>query len=155
MYCYTVQMEFDKSASAGYLVNHLARLFAREIHSRIGPLGLTPGTFPAMLELWAEDGLTQRDLVSRLDIEQATMANTLSRMERDGLIHRTPDADDRRAQRVWLTDHGRALREPATQAARSVNQEALAELGQDERAAFLTTLARLTQHMQSQRAARD
>lgn len=147
-------MGFDKSASAGYLVNHLARLFAREIHAQISPLGLSPGTFPAMLELWASDGLTQRDLVARLDIEQATMANTLSRMERDGLIHRTPDPEDKRARRVWLTEHGRALQAPATEAARAVNHDALASLGEDERRAFLATLRRLVAQLQAQRAPR-
>ena len=144
-------MGFDKTASAGYMVNHLARLFAREIHARIGPLGLTPGTFPAMLELWAEDGLTQRDLVARLDIEQATMANTLARMERDGLIRRTPDPKDRRAQRVWLTETGRALQGPATAAAREVNAAALDGLGADERAAFLETLATVVRGLQERR----
>lgn len=146
-------MGFDKTASAGYMVNHLARLFAREIHARIGPLGLTPGTFPAMLELWAEDGLTQRDLVARLDIEQATMANTLARMERDGLIRRTPDPKDRRAQRVWLTEAGRALQDPATAAAREVNATALEGLGADERAAFLRTLATVVRGLQQRRGA--
>jgi len=144
-------MVFDKTASAGYMVNHLARLFAREIHARIGPLGLTPGTFPAMLELWAEDGLTQRDLVARLDIEQATMANTLARMERDGLIRRTPDPKDRRAQRVWLTEAGRALQGPATAAAREVNAAALEGLGADERAAFLRTLGTVLRGLQQRR----
>ncbi len=146
-------MGFDKTASAGYMVNHLARLFAREIHARIGPLGLTPGTFPAMLELWAEDGLTQRDLVARLDIEQATMANTLARMERDGLIRRTPDPKDRRAQRVCLTEAGRALQEPATAAAREVNAVALEGLGADERAAFLKTLGAVVRGLQERRGA--
>jgi len=49
------------------------------------------------LQLWAEDGLTQRDLVERLDIEQATMGNTLGQMEHDGLIVRTPHPTDGRA----------------------------------------------------------
>lgn len=153
MQVYALDMGFNKSASAGYMVNHLARLFAREIHAHIGPLGLSPGTFPAMLELWAEDGLTQRDLVTRLDIEQATMANTLARMERDGLITRTPDPQDRRAQRVWLTEKGRALRAPATQAAAAVNADALQRFDETERAAFLEMLARMVSGMQSRRGA--
>ena len=138
-------MSFDRSTSAGYLTNHLARLFARALTPRIKPLGLSTGTFPAMLELWAEDGLTQRDLVERLDIEQATMANTLARMERDGLIRRGPDPEDGRRQRVWLTDQGRAMQAPAVAAAASVNAEALSVLSEPERAEFLRLLSRLVQ----------
>ncbi len=54
-------MTFSKDQSAGYLINHLARIFARRLSARIKPLGLTPGTFPALLELWEKDGLTQNN----------------------------------------------------------------------------------------------
>ena len=83
-------MPFEKNDSAGYLINHLARIFAQALAREIKPLGLAPGQFMVLLELWREDGLTQRDLVARLDVEQATLANTLSRMERDGLVRRAP-----------------------------------------------------------------
>ncbi len=129
-------MTFSKDQSAGYLVNHLARLFARGLSQRIKPLGLTTGTFPALLELWETDGLTQKQLVERLDIEQATMANTLARMERDGLILRKKDPTDGRVQRVWLTERARALHGPATEAAQAENASALASLNADEQAQF-------------------
>lgn len=103
-------MSFAKDQSAGYLANHMARVFAKGLAARIKPLGLTTGTFPALLELWDTDGLTQKQLVDRLDIEQATMANTLARMERDGLVVRKKDTNDGRVQRIWLTDRARALR---------------------------------------------
>ncbi|MDK3072164.1 MarR family transcriptional regulator [Sedimentitalea sp. JM2-8] len=136
-------MSFAKDRSAGYLVNHLARLFARGLSARIRPLGLTTGSFPALLELWEKDGLTQKQLVARLDIEQATMANTLARMERDGLIRRERDETDGRVQRIWLTDHARGLRGPATKAAMAENAEALAALTDSERAAFIDLMRRI------------
>ncbi|MGY6632546.1 MAG: hypothetical protein ACXIU8_02240 [Alkalilacustris sp.] len=83
-------MGVDKTAPAGCLVNHLARRFARERHARIGPLGLTPGTFPALMERWAGDGRTHRDLGGRLDIGQATMADPLAWMGREALIRHPP-----------------------------------------------------------------
>ena len=125
-------MEFSKDLSAGYLVNHMARLFEKGLAARIRPLGLTPGTFPALLELWEGDGLTQKDLVERLDIEQATMANTLARMERDGLVRREKDNIDGRVQRIRLTDHARGLRDAAIEAAVSVNNETMAGLSTQE-----------------------
>ncbi|WP_253262471.1 MULTISPECIES: MarR family winged helix-turn-helix transcriptional regulator [unclassified Roseobacter] len=123
----------------------MARLFARAIHARIKPLGLSPGNFPAMLELWARDGQTQSELVQRLDIEQATMANTLTRMERDGLITRTKDADDGRLQRIWLTERGKSLQNPATEAARSENARALQGLTAEEQDAFLALMRHVIQ----------
>ena len=96
-----------------------------------------------MLELWAEDGLTQSDLVARLDVEQATMANTLARMERDGLIRRLPHPDDKRARQNWLTPRGADLREPATAAAQALNEHALRRLSKAERQMLVDLLQRV------------
>ncbi len=136
-------MAFVKEQSAGYLANHMARLFARGLQARIRPLGLTTGTFPALLELWEQEGLTQRELVERLDIEQATMANTLARMERDGLVVRKKDPADGRIQRIWLTAKARGLRAPALRAAMAENEAALALLSEAERAQFLTLMRKV------------
>ncbi len=133
-------MTFSMRGSAGYLTNHLARLFAAGLQARIRPLGLSTGVFPVMLQLWERDGLTQKELVDRLGIEQATVANTLARMERDGLITRRSDAQDGRIKRTWLTDHGRALRDPAIAAAQAENADALSGLTGAERAQLLTLL---------------
>lgn len=144
-------MGFEKSQSAGYLANHLARLFAKALQAEIRPLGLAPAQFMTLLELWSAEaahraegreppGLTQRELVARLDVEQATMANTLARMERDGLIRRTPHPEDGRSQLVRLQAKGAALEGPATEAAKRVNQRALANLPPDRRAALLADM---------------
>jgi DNA-binding MarR family transcriptional regulator len=136
-------MVFEKNQSAGYLANHMARIFAHGLTARIKPLGLTTGTFPALLELWETDGLTQKQLIERLDIEQATMANTLARMERDGLVARKKDANDGRVQRVWLTEHARALQGPAIAAAQEENAVRLAGLTEDEKRQFVALLQKV------------
>ena len=117
-------MDFDRTASATYLANLLAKAASRALHARADGAGFAPGQFPVLLELWNGDGLTQRELLDRLDIEQATMANTLSRMERDGLISRRRHPKDKRAQLVFLTTKGKALQETALAAA-SATEEAL------------------------------
>lgn len=144
-----MRMAFKKEASAGYLANHMARLFAQGLQQRIGPLGLSIGQFPVLLELWREDGLTQKELVTRLDLEQATMANTLARMDRDGLIRRKPHPEDGRAQLIWLTEKAKALKEPATEAARAQNALALAGLSNEERTLFLDMMARTIDAMRA------
>jgi len=142
-------MRFEKTRSAGYLANHMARLFAHALHRRVRPHGLAPAQFMVLLELWAGDGLTQAQLVERLDVEQATMANTLARMQRDGLISRTAHPDDRRATRVWLTARARALEEPATAAAAEVNARALAGLSNTERERLLALMAHVIANLRA------
>jgi DNA-binding MarR family transcriptional regulator len=95
----------------------MARLFAIGLTERLRPLSLATAQFAVLLHLWENDGLTQRDLVERLDLEQATVGNTLNRMERDGLILRKPHPDDGRSQIICITDRARALRAAATRSA--------------------------------------
>lgn len=140
-------MAFEKETSAGFLANHLARLFAHRLQARIADLGLAPAQFMTLLELWEGDGLTQSDLTQRLDVEQATMANTLKRMERDGLIERTNHPEDQRAQLVWLTRKARKLEAPAKAAAHAVNQAALADLPRTERKAVIDLMSAMIETM--------
>ena len=133
-------MDFDKLNSAGFLVNHVARLFAEGLRLKIAPLGIVPGQFPALLELWEKDGQTQKQLVEKLDIEQATMANTLSRMERDGLIVRKEHPQDGRAKLIYLTQKAKIIRDEAYQAANDTNALALRGFSDKEREQFLALI---------------
>lgn len=142
-------MTFEKMNSAGYLANHMARLFAHGLQQRIKPLGLAPAQFMALLELWNKDGLTQKQLVERLDVEQATIANTITRMERDGLIARRPHPDDRRAQSIFLTPKSRQIKAAAVEAAIGQNKLALNGLSPAEQAQFLDYMRRVIEAMRA------
>lgn len=142
-------MKFEKEDSAGYLINHMARLFAKELQQRIQPLGIVTGQFPILLELWEGDGLTQRELLEKLDIEQATLANTLTRMQRDGLIKRTKHPSDARAQQIWLTKKASDIKETAYQFAWQINMESLSALDAEEQAKFMDYMRRVIGKMRS------
>ena len=144
-------MQFEKDKSAGYLANHMARLFAQALQQRIKPLGIVTGQFPALLALWERDGLTQKEMVARLGIEQATMANTLSRMERDGLIRRTPHPTDARAQQVWLTRQAKSIRDSAYEAANTTNSIALDGLSDQERELLIEFMGRVIGSLEGDR----
>lgn len=139
---YSCAMKFQKERSAGFLANQMARLFAKGLQKRIGPLGLAPAQFMTLLALWDQDGLTQSELVRRLDVEQATMANTLTRMERDGLIERRSNPVDGRSQSIHLTEKSKRLCDPATDAARDQNAAALADFSDQEKEMFLALMRR-------------
>ena len=140
-------MEFEREESAGYLINQLARLFARDLQRQIQPLGIVTGQFPILLALWNRDGVTQRELLDEIDVEQATLANTLTRMERDGLIKRTKHPSDARAQQIWLTPKALNVRDAAYLAANTVNQESLADLSGDEQTTLIALMQKVIKSM--------
>ena len=138
-----------RQSSLGYQINHLARLMAQALRERIEPLGVVPGQFAQLLALFEQDGQSQRELCQRVRIEQPTMANTLRRMERDGLIRRLPDPSDGRRTSVMLTERARGLEESLVGAARSVNSAATNGLTEEELATFMRTLSRIIGNLEA------
>ena len=52
-------------------------------------------------------GVSSRELCEFLDVRPSSLSEILSRAEADGFITRTVDEDDRRVQRINLSDRGR------------------------------------------------
>jgi DNA-binding MarR family transcriptional regulator len=71
------------------------------------------------------------------------MANTLNRMERDGLIVREPDPSDGRSSRVSLTRLGKQRAAEALEVAQEVNALGLSALKPHERQAYLDMIQRI------------
>lgn len=137
-----------RSGSFGYVINYAGRLFARALERRIQRYGLHPGQFPALLALWEREGISQAELCRLVQVEQPTMANTLNRMERDDLIRREPDPQDRRRALVFLTERARAMEADVTAEARAVNQMATGTLTPEEQAELLRLLDKLTGNLE-------
>jgi DNA-binding MarR family transcriptional regulator len=135
---------YFRQTSLGYQVNLLARLLEQALRRRIAIHGVVPGQFPALLALYERDGLSQSELCRLVRIEQPTMANTLNRMERDGLVRRGPDPTDGRRSVVRLTARARDLEADLVAAAESVNAEVTAGLTAAETATLLDLLTRAT-----------
>jgi DNA-binding MarR family transcriptional regulator len=135
------EMESDVFATPGHLINIAARGFARLSEARLKPLGV--GYLPALVALKEGRADTQRDLARFIRIEQPSMAQMLVRMERDGLIRRSPDPADGRSRRIALTDNALAILPDACVALFRGNRQALDGFTEDEAAQFITLLERL------------
>jgi DNA-binding MarR family transcriptional regulator len=71
-----------------------------------------PAYLCVLMSLWQQDGLKVIELSKQAGLEPSTMTGLLDRMERDGLVVRSADLNDRRAQRIFLTDSGREVKSP-------------------------------------------
>ena len=134
-------MTYVRETSAGYLTNWAARLFARALEKRL--VGGNSGPMPVFFALQDGRAMTQKALAQLAAVEQPTMANTLNRMERDGLIVRTPDPNDRRSALVSLTPLGLERTVGAFEAAVEVNGIATDALKPEEREHFYDMMRRI------------
>ena len=95
-----------------YLITRASLTSTAYLKRELAEAGVTqvrPAYLGVLMSLWREDGLKVVDLGRRAGLEPSTMTGMLDRMERDGLLARHPDPEDRRAQRIMLTDEGRSM----------------------------------------------
>lgn len=79
------------------------RGFMRAYEGRLGELGFSMSQVPVMAALNRSGKLTQAELARIVQVEQPSMAQLLARMERDGLIERQSDPNDKRSKLITLT----------------------------------------------------
>ncbi|RAN76543.1 hypothetical protein B5P43_22415 [Bacillus sp. SRB_336] len=87
----------------------LARSHRTLAGALLGDLGLFPGQELILMQLWAEDGQSQKALGRTQRLDHSTIAKSLRRLEAAGLVSRKKSPLDGRVTLVFLTPEGREL----------------------------------------------
>ena len=97
----------------------------------------------------ANPGVSSRDLCEMLDLRPSSLSEMLARAESDGLAVRTVNEEDRRLQRVNLSEKGRALVTRMQEAREADIAKKTACFTDEEKAQFCSLCNRLSEHMES------
>jgi DNA-binding MarR family transcriptional regulator len=82
-----------------------------------------------LVPLFEEDGLRMGELAARARLSKQTMTTMVRLLERDGLVERRADPDDRRATRVFLTTRSNAFARVAARVLRELDSLVMQRLG--------------------------
>ncbi len=145
--------DLDPSATEVFL--HLLRTgdeAFRVVEAHLALHGLTQGGFSVLMALWGccqrsglDSTLSPAALAERTGVTRATMTGLVDTLERDGLVRRAPDQDDRRMMTVELTARGeKLLRKILPQHFRRMAW-LMAPLSEEERTTFVGLLAKIAQ----------
>ena len=103
-----------------------------------------------LLECVAENnGVSSRELCEMLDIRPSSLSEMLARAESEGWITRTADEEDRRIQRVTLTEKGSTAVTQMREAREADYEKKTACFTEEEKAQFCALSNRLSDHMES------
>jgi DNA-binding MarR family transcriptional regulator len=91
----------------GFALGAAARKLAKFYVQALAGHALTPSQLFLLRQLWLEDGLPQRDLGVRAQLDATSTTWLVDQLERAGLVERRRNDTDRRIVRVWLTEAGR------------------------------------------------
>jgi MarR family transcriptional regulator for hemolysin len=118
--------KWDPLAHPGHYLSRISRGLTRVGDTRLRSIGLATAQLPVLSMLRDGAQLSQTELARRAQVEQPSMAQLLARMERDGLVKRTPDPNDRRSSLISLTEEA----ERRLPAGRAVLRQGNAEMTQ-------------------------
>jgi len=125
-------------------IYRLSRAMADRTEKTYARFGISRGEFDVLATLRRSGEpytLSPRQLAGTLMLTTGGMTGRLDKLERAGLLRRSPDPHDRRGLQVTLTDEGLSLAEEAVGAGVATQTEALSALT-DEQARQLADLLR-------------
>ncbi|WZO97660.1 MarR family transcriptional regulator [Isosphaeraceae bacterium EP7] len=109
----------------------------------LGAHGLTPAQFDVLATLWHGEGITQQELAQRLLVTKGNVVGLIDRMTASAWVERRPDPEDRRANRLYLTDAGRTILAQAGPSQVGLVEQVFGTLNEAELGQFHAMLERL------------
>ncbi|WP_217240368.1 MarR family winged helix-turn-helix transcriptional regulator [Streptomyces sp. AC555_RSS877] len=142
----TVRPDLDTAAMEVFgRIYRLSRAMGDRMEKAYASLGIGRGEFDVLATLRRSGEpytLSPRQLSATLMLTTGGMTGRLDKLERAGLLRRSPDPHDRRGLQVTLTDKGLELVDEAVGAGLAVQTEALKSALNGEQADQLADLLR-------------
>ena len=108
-------------------------MYTKKVFDNVADRKLSKGQ-PKILEyLYENDGAVQKDIAKSCFIEQATVTSILARMEKNELIIRKVDPDNRRFQFVYLTEKGKETQRNCQDVICEIEKECFAGFSDEEK----------------------
>jgi DNA-binding MarR family transcriptional regulator len=131
----------------GHLIRRLHQISVSIFSDSVAEAGfdITSVQFAALSVLMDYPGIDQVTLAGMIAYDRVTIGGVIDRLEQKGYLTRTVSPRDRRARELHITDEGLAVQRAVLPIVREAQQVMLAGLGEEERAAFMSMLRKLTE----------
>jgi len=96
-------MAFDDDIPTPPLVSLLHRRQTTFINNKLKDVNLSSGLYPLLVKSYKNEGISQEELAEALHINESTVTRNLEKLEKKGLITRTPQ---KRKKIITVTPEG-------------------------------------------------
>ncbi|HHY35349.1 MAG TPA: winged helix-turn-helix transcriptional regulator [Firmicutes bacterium] len=127
------------------LLRHVAFIIKKRGRDILSDFGITNPQFNALLVLDSHPDITMGELCERLYLACSTATDLIDRMEKNGLLERRRDPEDRRVIRLRTMPKAKEVIEQVIQARRRYVKSILTKLDEKD----IETLARSLQQLHS------
>ena len=126
--------------AAGYLVSLIPLYHTTVFRHKAGLTGLQAAQFRILKVLTVRGSLPMSGIGRSMCISKPYMTALVDSMEKEGLVSRQPDPDDRRVIRIVITEEGKDRLAAIANAMRDGIQSRLGQLGDDDLALLCRSL---------------
>ncbi|GAA0876233.1 MarR family transcriptional regulator [Wandonia haliotis] len=141
-----------KTPTVDFVVRHIWHKIARMYNQKAAEHDVTI-SIAFILLIIDKEGTPSTQLGPRLGMEPTSLSRTLKAMEEKGLIFRSPDKEDKRKVRIFLTKYGIEQRKLAKSVVLEFNEKLYAKIPKGKLAVFFDVMERIdkivTQEMDS------
>ena len=127
-------------SSISWLLADASRLIRKLADRRLGTIGLTRAQWQALGNLRRIGPMTQAALAEIMEVETATIARLIDRLEAAGWIERRAEAQDRRVKLVTMTEKATAIMDEVSVIGQKLRDDMLADLSPVELDNLIATL---------------
>lgn len=128
-----LKVQAVRVGSFGYLIQDLSRRIDATMKSELQKIEVDVKLFAALMILFEEDGVNQREVSQRLNFPEYFTSRNLDGLVKAGFVERRSDPNSRRTFLIFLTEAGRAKAAELPAIVKRVNDDVLSHLNTTER----------------------
>ena len=122
----------------------------RLLQHKLKPLNMTAPQFRTITVLCQKENITQREFAEAIEADTTTAMVLCNSLEKKGWLKRVPDPNDKRANRLFLTDSGKHAFSQALPIIQTIyDKHALRGISADELNAAVPALEKLYQNIRT------
>lgn len=138
---------FSLNDCMGFITNSASKKLSDEFNRRLLEYKITRVNFIAIYYIGKTEGISQRELSDKMDVNDSSIARLIDRMEKEDLVERKRDLKDRRTIRIVMTKKGRELRTQLLPVAEKFQNDVTQNISENELEVFKNVIEKMVKNL--------
>lgn len=139
---------FELEACVAFITNQTAKKLKDSFSDHLSSLGITRVQWVALYYMSKYEGISQKELGQKMNIQGSSVARLIDRMERDGYVQRQRSRTDRRIIQLLLTPKGKEFNQKLIPEGEKMSRIFSNHISEEEMEIFLNVLKKIEKNLE-------